>query len=105
MSVAHKNGFKIPNAIKSLCWSVNGVIDLKSNAEYIIHQVLALGDIQDIEWLFQVYDRVKIEDAFLHSNYGKGLYIKSVLNFLTKFIFKNLEISKNKYNQMLKKVY
>ncbi len=105
MAVAYKNDLLIPKTIRSLCWSINGDIDLKSNTQYIINQVLAFGDITEIEWLFKNFSRKAIESAFLYSNYNKGLYNKIVLNFLLKFIFKNLKVPEQKYLQMLKKVY
>lgn len=84
----------IPKHLQPILWSSNvKKLDLEQNKIYIIHQVLAFGEISDIKWLFKVYPLDIIKNIFLHK--PKRLYSKPVLNLVKNFILKLKDICIN----------
>ena len=57
---------EIPKSLQGILWSVNVArLDLERDKNYIIHQVLAYGNLEQIRWLFQVYGRQGVKDVFM----------------------------------------
>lgn len=69
---------KIPNSFQGILWSVNVAnLDIEKDKNYIIHQVLAYGTLEQIRWLFRVYGRQEIKDVFVKGPtrvYDQGSY-------------------------------
>lgn len=55
----------IPLSLQSVLWSSDiKNINLEKDKIYVIHQILAYGNMDDIKWLFIVYPRDIIEKIF-----------------------------------------
>jgi hypothetical protein len=78
---------QIPNNLQGVLWSspVNK-LDLNKNKEYIIHQVLMFGKLEDIRWLFDIYSYGQIKEIFLTKPHR--VYTRPALNFINKFVLK-----------------
>lgn len=60
----------IPSTLQSVLWSSNiNSLHLEKDKVYVIHQILAYGDIEDIKWLFSAYPRSTIEHVFTTTPY------------------------------------
>lgn len=70
----------IPTTFQGILWS-KGVqkLDLKRDRNYIIHQTLALGTLENITWLFKTFPRKEISQIFV--KYPHKVYNKSSFNF------------------------
>jgi len=76
---------KLPSYFQALLWSKDiNKIDLEKDRVYIIHQILAYGDMKDIHILFKIYPKSLIDDVF--ANYPAKIYIKPVFRFVKNFI-------------------
>jgi hypothetical protein len=70
----------IPQRMKWLFWSYDiNSIDLKTDKDYIISQVLNYGDWRDLKWLFKVYSRKEIKKTV--QNPQRGCWFRQVLDF------------------------
>ena len=57
---------KLPKFLKAYFWSVKfNELELDKDKDYIIHQILAFGDLKAIRWLLKVYGKKNIKDSFL----------------------------------------
>lgn len=76
---------KISKDFQGILWSkkINS-LDLKEDKNYIIHQVLAYGDLKQIKWLFKTYSKKEIVDVFV--NLPKKTYTPSAFNFVKNYI-------------------
>lgn len=79
---------KIPSKMKWLFWSYDTKsLDLRSDKDYIITQVLNYGTWEDLKWLYRTYSEKDIKATLKKP--GRGLWFKRVLNFwLTIFDIK-----------------
>ena len=86
----------LPNFLQPFLWSVKiSELDLEKNKVYIIHQILAFGNIESIKWLFRTYSSKEIKRVFL--NHSCKIYRDSAFNFITKILLginKNLNVKK-----------
>jgi len=63
-----------------LFWFSNAKkIDLQTNSNLVVHQILANGDLKDIKRLFSLYPKTVIKKEFLRAK--KGMYHPAVLHF------------------------
>ncbi len=92
------NKTKIPKKLQSVLWSVKiEDLDLEEDKVYIIHQILAFGNFEQLKWLFNNYSFNKIKKVFLE--HPIRIYHPSSFNFI-KYIFlkiKNKKINEKKY--------
>lgn len=59
---------KIPKSLQPVLWSTDvRKLDLKKDAYYIIHQILAYGNFDDLVWLFKNYSKKEIIEIFKKS--------------------------------------
>jgi len=89
---------KIPKNLQGKLWSRKiDELNLQKDKNYIIHQILQYGNLQDIKWLFKVYSAEQIKNEFIKQP-RKG-YSKPGFNFIKNFILKLTEksIDENKY--------
>jgi len=83
---------KIPQKMRWLFWSYDiKSLDIKTDKDYIITQVLNYGTWDDIKWLKNVYSENEIKKVVERPR--RGVWFEKVLNFwLTIF---NLRLKKN----------
>lgn len=75
---------KIPKKLQGVLWSANtDNLDYKKDIYYIVHQILAYGNFDEIGWLFKNYSNKEIIDVFKKSfkDYRKPrfYFIKDIL--------------------------
>lgn len=79
-------------SLQGILWSKNiRDIDLERDKIYIIHQVLAYGNLKQIKWLLKIYSLDGIREVFL--KYPKRIYTPPVFYFVKNFIL-NLKSKK-----------
>ena len=88
----------IPATFQGILWS-KGIqkLDLKRDRNYIIHQTLALGTLENIIWLFKTFSKSEILQVFV--KYPQKVYTKASLNF-TKNILLGLKMKLNEKNYL-----
>lgn len=87
----------LPANLSTILWSKNlKNVDLAQDKVYIIHQVLAFGELEDIRWLFKTFTQDEIFKVFLES--PQKVYTKSSFNFAKNIILKlKVGIDEKKY--------
>jgi len=90
---------KFPDSIQAILWSKDienaGLCDDKI---YIIHQILAYGDIREVKWLFKVYSEDEIRNIFI--SYPTRIYTEPIYYFIKNFILNIKEdINENDYSK------
>jgi len=75
-----------PQSLQGVLWSVNvQQLDMQKDKEYIIHQLLNYGTMEELKWLFTTYGKSIIADCFF--NHPMKIYPRSVFCFVTRFLF------------------
>jgi hypothetical protein len=75
----------VPNGLQGILWSTDiKKLDLQKDKSYIIHRVLTYGDLEQINWLKEVYSKDEIKDIFI--NKPQKLYTKSSFNFIKNYV-------------------
>ncbi|MBI4008643.1 hypothetical protein HY357_00245 [Candidatus Roizmanbacteria bacterium] len=55
-----------PKKLQATLWSVDtNALDIQEDKNYIIHQILSIGGINDMKWLFKTYPFDTIISVFL----------------------------------------
>lgn len=91
----------IPPSLQSVLWSSNiHSIDLEKDKTYVIHQILAYGNMEDIKWLFTTYSRPIIEHVFSSIPYkdyrrSRFYFIKDMVIGLTQKSYSESSYVKN----------
>lgn len=76
---------KIPKKLQAVLWSTDvQLLDLERDKNYVIHQVLSYGRLDDIRWLFQTYPKVEIKKVFTRIPYKD--YTASRFYFVRKYL-------------------
>lgn len=89
---------RIPKRLQAVLWSTDiKLLDLKRDKNYIIHQVLLYGTIEDIRWLFKKYTREEITNVF--TKRPSKIYSKEAFYFVKNFILplRDSKLSETKY--------
>ena len=61
---------KVPKQLQSILWSTDvKLLDLDKHKNYIIHQVLSYGRLEEIRWLFKTYSKKTIQRVFTLAPY------------------------------------
>ena len=77
----------IPAAKYHLFWSVDpDHLDHDKHQEYIIHQVLQFGDLEDYFWLKTIYPEEEIKQIFL--SHPRKAYTTQTFNFIKNYLLK-----------------
>lgn len=77
---------KLPKFLQPFLWSVKiEELDWWTDRIYIIHQILAFGDVKALKWLFKNYSREEIKRVFLE--HPMRIYRNSGLNLANMVIF------------------
>lgn len=93
-----KTSFQIPKSWQGILWSCNvKKLDWEEDKNYIIHQVLMYGDLNDIALLFRVYSKKEIREIFKKN--PMKIYTPQNFNFIMKIILdiKEKAITPEKY--------
>ena len=88
----------IPKSWQGILWSCNiKKLDWEKDKNYIIHQVLMYGDLNDIALLFKIYSKKEIRKVFERN--PMKIYTPQCFNFIKNIILdlKEKSISPKKY--------
>ena len=86
----------IPKSTQKLFWSCSpSALDSADHKEYIIHQVLEYGELDDYEWLKEQYSQNIIKEIFI--NKPRPTYQPKTFNFIKNFLLQISEplVTKN----------
>ena len=76
---------RIPAHLQSVLWSSDiNKLDIAKDKQYIIHQILSHGRMEDIAWLFKTYERDHIRSVFTNIPY-KNYRLKRY-HFVKKYL-------------------
>lgn len=93
---------RVPQKLQGILWSVNvDQLDLEENSSYIVNQILSLGTLEELRWLFKTYGKDHLREVFV--NQPAKIYSPSAFAF-SKNILLDLEkraLPPNKYVQSL----
>ena len=60
------NGKAVPKKLQGILWSADVAdLDLEENRSYIVNQILSLGTLEELSWLFKVYAKEMIRRIFV----------------------------------------
>ncbi|NCQ65949.1 MAG: hypothetical protein COZ34_00315 [Candidatus Pacebacteria bacterium CG_4_10_14_3_um_filter_34_15] len=77
----------IPKSTQKIFWSCKpSTLDSQKHKEYIVHQVLQHGDLEDYRWLKEQYSRQEIKDIFISK--PRPTYQSQTFNFIKNFLLK-----------------
>jgi hypothetical protein len=87
----------LPRWLQGYFWFTDfNKLDLIKNKNDIIHQILSIGSLRAIEWLFDVYGKDAIQKAFLEK--PAKIYRPETFNWAKNILF-DLEKKKLNLNQ------
>ena len=93
---------KIPQKFQSILWSANiKDLDLEKDKNYIIHQILMYGDLNQIKWLIGIYGLTTVREVFIKS--PQVIYSPEALNFIKNIVLGlgKIKIKEEKYVKTL----
>lgn len=93
---------KIPKKLQPILWSTNTEnLDIERDRNYIIHQVLMYGTLEQIKWLFRIYGKKTVRQVFLKE--AQNIYSPPALFFIKDIILnlKNTPIDQRRYVKTL----
>lgn len=92
-----KKASAIPKKLQGILWSVDVKdLDLERSRSYIINQILSLGFMEELKWLFKNYPLATIKKVFIDES--AKIYSFSSFNFC-----KNILLGLEKQNLPLNK--
>lgn len=95
-----KTSSKIPKTLQGILWSCSvEKLDLERDKNYIIHQVLAYGDLEQINWLLKIYGKEEIKKEFLSA--PQNAYSPTSFIFAKDIVLglKDISLDKERYVQ------
>jgi hypothetical protein len=93
---------KVPKSLQGILWSVDiNDLDLNKNKSYIINQILNLGVLAELKWLFKTYPTSVIKKVFIEK--PAKIYRPSSFNFCKNILLglENKNLSADKYVKTL----
>ena len=93
---------KIPKRLQGILWSVDvNDLDINRSKSYIINQILSLGFLEELRWLFKTYPLPVIKRVFIRK--PAKIYTPSAFNFCKKILLglENKDLPPNKYVKTL----
>ncbi len=70
----------VPKELQGILWSVDvSDLDLRENKSYIVNQILSLGTLEELSWLFKTYTKGIAKRVFV--NEPAKIYSPSSFNF------------------------
>jgi len=88
----------LPKSLQPILWSVKiEDLNLEKDKIYIIHQILAFGNLKELKWLFNNYLLKEIKEIFL--KHSIRIYRPQAFNFIKKIflMIPSAKIDKSKY--------
>ncbi len=80
-----KKSVKLPVVLQPLLWSKNvKKLNIDNDKIYIIHQILAYGNLKHIRLLNKIYPEEVIKNTFIDS--PKSIYTRPVFLFVKNFL-------------------
>ena len=75
----------VPKRLQAALWSVKTEkLDLRRDEGYIVNQVLSLGSLENLKWLFKVYGKDHVRQVFLDK--PQKVYTPASLNFVRRLL-------------------
>lgn len=75
----------VPKNLQATLWSKNtSKLNLEDDKEYIVHQILAYGGLDQLKWLFKVYKPNQIRKIFIE--HPEKNYSEKTFNFVQKIM-------------------
>lgn len=72
---------KVPKSLQGALWSVNVKrLDIDKDKEYITHQILMYGTLEEIRWLIRTYGIEAVRKTFRQTPYR--IYTPPAFNFI-----------------------
>lgn len=93
---------KIPKKLQGILWSAAiQDLDLEKNKGYIINQILSLGVLEELRWLFRTYPLSIIKKTFLEK--PAKIYTFSSFNFCKNILLRlgKIDLPPNRYVKTL----
>lgn len=85
----------MPKKLQGILWSADvSKLDLERDKSYIINQILSLGLMDELRWLFKTYPMAEIRRTFME--HPEKSYSNSAFNFC-----KNILLGLKEYNPPL----
>jgi hypothetical protein len=76
---------RIPQDLQGILWSRKiDQLDLKKSRDYVVHQILAYGSLEQINWLFNTFSKKQVIQSFLNS--PQKNYSPSAFNFVKNYL-------------------
>ena len=93
---------KIPKSFRGLLWSRKPeTLDLEKDKNYVIHQILAFGSLDQVKWLLKAFSKKEVIEVFLKSprkNYSPPAF-NLVKNHIQKFTTRRSTTAETRYKQ------
>ena len=88
---------RVPKKLQGVLWSRDvSMLDKDKDKNYLIHQVLMYGSLEDIKWLKRTYTKDEIKQVFIQD--PRKVYTKSSYNFIKNYLLKIKEkLPESKY--------
>ncbi len=75
----------VPKRLQAVLWSVKTKnLDIIRDEGYIVNQILSLGSLENLKWLFNEYGKDRIRQIFLTK--PQKVYSPANLNFVRRFL-------------------
>lgn len=85
MKTVYYVGMHVPKKLQAVLWSVDVKrLDIDRDKNYIIHQILSYGRLEDILWLFDNYAREDLRRVFTTIPYKD--YSPSRFHFVKEYL-------------------
>lgn len=95
-------GRKVPKKLQGILWSVDvDQLDIHKSKSYIINQILSLGVLEELKWLWQTYSSATIRKIFKER--PAKVYTLSRFNFCKNILLglENKDLLPHKYVKTL----
>ena len=92
----------VPKELQGILWSVDvSDLDLRENKSYIVNQILSLGTLEELSWLFKTYTKKIARKVFV--NEPAKIYSPSSFNFCKNILLglENRDLPPERYVKTL----
>lgn len=93
---------KVPKKLQGILWSVDiNNLDVTKDKSYIINQILSLGLMDELRWLFKTYPNSVLKKTFIEK--PAKIYTPSAFNYSKNILLniKDINLSPDKYVKTL----
>lgn len=76
---------KVPKSLQGVLWSINvKKLDIEKDKEYLVHQILMHGTLEEIRWLIRTYGIEAVRKTFRQIPYR--IYTPPAFNFIKNLL-------------------